>query len=101
LRWHPRADLDVFVQGDAVGRVHADDANTAWAPGHATLDIGIEHRWVLGALAVQGFARVDNLLDRRSIGSVIVNDSNGRYFEPAPGRGWTLAVTFGRAQSGP
>ena len=30
--------------------------------------------------------RVNNLLDREVIGSVIVNEANGRYFEPAPGR---------------
>ena len=101
LRWHPRADMDVFVQGSAVGRIHADDANTAWAPGHATLDLGVERRWTLGRVSVQGFARVDNVLDRRTIGSVIVNDSNGRYFEPAPGRGWTLAVSLQRVQASP
>lgn len=28
-------------------------------------------------------ARVDNLADRHVVGSVIVNESNGRYFEPA------------------
>ncbi len=36
------------------------------------------------------FARIDNLLDRRYVGSVIVNDGNGRYFEPAPGRSFLL-----------
>ncbi|WP_159017181.1 TonB-dependent receptor family protein [Cognatiluteimonas profundi] len=101
LRWHPRAGVDWFVQGSAVGRIHADDANTSWAPGHATLDVGVERRWTVGGLSVQGFARVDNILDRRSVGSVIVNDSNGRYFEPAPGRGWTLAVSLQRAQADP
>ncbi len=31
------------------------------------------------------FVRINNLFDRRYVGSVIVDDSNGRYFEPAPG----------------
>ena len=39
---------------------------------------------------IRTFVSIDNLLDRRYAGSVIVNDSNGRYFEPAPGR--TLLV---------
>ena len=30
--------------------------------------------------------RVDNLADHRYVGSVIVNESNGRYYEPSPGR---------------
>jgi iron complex outermembrane receptor protein len=30
--------------------------------------------------------RVDNLADRKHVASVIVGDSNGRYYEPGPGR---------------
>ena len=37
--------------------------------------------------------RIDNLIDRRHVGSVIVNDANQRYFEPAPGRGWLIGVS--------
>ena len=32
------------------------------------------------------FVRVDNLADRRYVGSVIVGDTNGRYYGPAPSR---------------
>jgi len=35
---------------------------------------------------------VNNVFDRRYVGSVIVNESNGRYFEPAAGR--TLFAGF-------
>jgi iron complex outermembrane receptor protein len=38
------------------------------------------------------FLRADNLLDRAYVGSVIVNEANGRYFEPAPGRSWLLGL---------
>ena len=37
-------------------------------------------------------ARAENLADRQVAGSVIVNEGNGRFFEPAPGRGWLLAM---------
>ena len=40
-------------------------------------------------------ARLDNLTDKRYFGSVIVNDGNGRFFEPAPGRTWLLAAQVG------
>jgi len=36
---------------------------------------------------------VDNLFDRRYAGSVIVNEGNARYFEPAPGRNWTVGMS--------
>jgi iron complex outermembrane receptor protein len=38
------------------------------------------------------FAGIGNLLDRQYIGSVIVNETSGRYYEPAPGR--TFEVGF-------
>ena len=94
LRWTPASGIDFFAQADAVGRVYADDANTGRAPGHAMLGVGIERHWTLGDVVLDGFARIDNLLDRRAIGSVIVNEGNGRYFEPAPGRGWSLGVSL-------
>ena len=87
LRWHPRDTLQLFIAGNGSSRLYADDDNSAWAPGHATFDIGVEREWRAGTLAATGFLRIDNVFDRRAIGSVIVNDGNGRYFEPAPGRG--------------
>jgi iron complex outermembrane receptor protein len=33
------------------------------------------------------------VLDRRYAGSVIVNETNARYYEPAPTRSYTLKVT--------
>jgi iron complex outermembrane receptor protein len=37
------------------------------------------------------FVRIDNLADR-SYGSVIVNETNSRFYEPAPGRNITLGI---------
>ena len=38
------------------------------------------------------FGRVDNLFDREYVGSVIVNETNKRYYEPAPGRNYGVGV---------
>ena len=40
--------------------------------------------------------RLDNAADRRYAGSVIVNESNRRFFEPALPRTWLLAITLRR-----
>ncbi|HEX2595457.1 MAG TPA: TonB-dependent receptor [Luteimonas sp.] len=97
LRWTPGSDLDLFAQAAAFGRTYADDANSAHAPGYATLDLGAERRWRIGRMRVEGFARLDNVFDRHAIGSLIVNDSNGRYFEPAPGRTWMFGLSLASA----
>jgi iron complex outermembrane receptor protein len=45
-----------------------------------------------GAVTWKGYARINNLFDRSYAGSVIVGDTNGRFFEPAPGRNWFVGI---------
>ena len=92
LRWAPSATFDLALEARALDRVFADDANTAAAPGYASFDLSAQKRWHRGALELTGFARVNNLFDHGIVGSVIVNESNGRYYEPAPGRHWLLGL---------
>jgi iron complex outermembrane receptor protein len=73
--------------------VLANDANTAAAPAYTRVDLGAERRLRTGSIDWTGFVRIDNLFDRDIVGSVIVNDSNGRYFEPSPGRSWTVGLS--------
>jgi iron complex outermembrane receptor protein len=50
------------------------------------LALRAQWRLNLGAGRLDLLARLDNLTDRRVAGSVIVNEGNARFFEPAPGR---------------
>ena len=97
LRFSPDEYVDLLLEVRFVGRVFTNDANTAQAPGYATLDVGVEKRITLAGLDWRGFARLNNVLDREIIGSVIVNDANGRYFEPAPGRNWIVGINAARS----
>ena len=72
----------------------ADDANRAWAPGHALVDARIARRWPMATGQLEAALSVDNLLDRRHVSSVVVNDGNGRYFEPGAGRGFRLGLRW-------
>jgi iron complex outermembrane receptor protein len=47
--------------------------------------------WRLDALL-----RVDNLFNSRDVSSVIVNEGNRRFFEPAPGRTVSVSVNLQR-----
>jgi len=47
----------------------------------------------VGAWTFTQLLRVDNATDKRYAGSVIVNEANGRFFEPALPRGALLALT--------
>jgi iron complex outermembrane receptor protein len=73
--------------------VWVNDANSEAAPSFTTLALHAGYSFVMDRWAVAAAARVDNVLDKRYAGSVIVNEGNGRYYEPAPGRNWTLKAT--------
>ncbi|MEO5735863.1 MAG: TonB-dependent receptor [Variovorax sp.] len=88
----PPDDWRAGAELRALSRIAANDANSASAAGYAVaaLYAGYAKRWA--RWEVNAFARIDNLFDRRTIGSVIVNEGNARYFEPAPGRTWTVGA---------
>jgi len=50
------------------------------------LDASVGYVFTRGAANISTYLRVNNAFDRSYVGSVIVNESNGRYFEPAAGR---------------
>jgi iron complex outermembrane receptor protein len=85
------------IEGIAAGRTLVDDANSASAAGYTTVNIRVGSTVPLGAGArISPTIGVQNLFDRRYVGSVSVNATGGRYFEPAPGRTVFAALTVGR-----
>lgn len=70
----------------AVSAMSANDAGSARAPGHALVDAGLARLWSAGGSSVEISLSMDNLLDRRHVASVVVNDGNGRFYEPGAGR---------------
>lgn len=74
-----------------MGDIMANDENTAKAPSYTVVGLNTGYKFNYSQLTVDIFGRVDNLFDKEYIGSVIVNESNGRYYEPAPGRNYGLA----------
>jgi iron complex outermembrane receptor protein len=77
--------------------VAADDANTiivpAWGAGVTNLRLGWSGN--TGGLRLAPFLGLNNLWDRRYIGSVTLNGVGGRVIEPAPGRVIYLGTEIG------
>jgi iron complex outermembrane recepter protein len=87
LGWHEGLDLT------GVGAVSVNDTGTERAAGYGVIGVDVGYNFALGKdTRLLLSARVDNLGDRRYVGSVIVNDSNGRYFEPGAGRSFMLGA---------
>ena len=78
------------LESRMVGAIAVDDRNSDAAERHARF--AWRGQWRARTSGWHAFLRVDNLFGRRYAGSVIVNEGNGRYFEPGAGRGFTLGV---------
>lgn len=48
-----------------------------------------------GATQVAPFLALQNLFNRKYVGSVVINAAGGRYYEPAPGRNLLVGLTVG------
>ena len=93
LRWQGE-QWNASAQVIAVGDVTVNDTGSERAPGYGLLNLELVRDWTPGAGRLQGFARIDNALDRFHIGSVIVNEGNGRFYEPGADRTFTVGLRW-------
>ncbi len=93
LNWAPPAGWRGGVEARYLTGVQVNDANSDAAPRYAIVAANLGYVVTAGAWELGGFVRGDNLFARRYAGSVIVNDGNGRFFEPAPGRTWLASMS--------
>jgi iron complex outermembrane receptor protein len=79
----------------ANGKVYPEDTNTERpAPGYALVNLRVQARQEVDRWRFKQFLRLNNVFDRNYIGSVIVGDTNKRYYEAAPGRQWIAGFTM-------
>ncbi len=74
--------------------IMANDENTAKAPSWTVVGLTTGYKWSYGRMDMDLFGRIDNLFDREYVGSVIVNESNGRYYEACPGRNYGIGLNL-------
>ncbi len=93
LVWrHAASGFHAGVDARHNGQVFVNDLNSEFAGAYTVwgLRAGLEQRG--RAWRVTEFVRVDNVTDREYIGSVIVSEGSGRYYEPAPTRNFMVGV---------
>lgn len=93
LAWKPKAGLYGGVDAQYSDKIYVNDINTEVAPSYTTISAYTGYVWNMNDWRVNTYARIDNMLDKNYIGSVIVNDGNGRFFEPADGRNWSAGFS--------
>ena len=92
LRFGGERGWQAEFDGRYLDAVPANDLGTVSAPAYTVFGLDAGYIAERGHWRAHTFVRIDNLFDRRHVGSVIVNDGNGRWFEPAPGRTFLLGI---------
>ena len=88
------AGLDVVHRSSMWG----NDANTttssdyALAPSYTLLNARVRQRYQVGSARIEAFVGIDNLTDKNTVGSVIINQFSKQYFEPGLPRSWVVGL---------
>jgi iron complex outermembrane receptor protein len=90
--WAPPVGWRAGIDARYLSKMYVNDGNSEATPGYMVAGINAGYVWRYGAWETNAYARVDNVFDRRHAGSAIINDNNGRYYEPAPGRNWSAGI---------
>ena len=83
---------------DVATAVYVDDANSAQADGRTILGLAVSNTIGVGGVRLAPLVAVQNLTGVRSAGSVSVNATGGKFFEPAPGRTLLVRMALSRDQ---
>lgn len=94
LAWSADAGWDAQLQGQWVGGMPVNNVGDARAHGYAVFDLDLGYPWRNHLGAFRAFVRIGNAGNRSYAGSVIVNESNARYYEPATGRNVMLGLDW-------
>jgi iron complex outermembrane receptor protein len=95
--WHTGSAF-VVAEGIAKSHVFVNDANAASAPSFAVMNARVGATAAFGKPWLTPVVGVQNLFDRRYIGSVAVNAAGTtiattKFYEPAPGRTWFIGLS--------
>ena len=96
LAWAPKGAWGGFNGGVELvhaGGLYVNDVNSDAAPAATVVNLRAGFAQASGPWKFSQLIRVDNASDKGYAGSVIVNDANQRFFEPAAPRNWTAVLT--------
>ena len=93
VNWAPQTGWRGGIEARHLSLIYVNDANSDAAARYAVAAVNVGYVRKAGAWDLGGYVRMDNLFDRTYAGSVIVNEGNRRFFEPATGRTWWSGVS--------
>jgi iron complex outermembrane receptor protein len=93
LRWrHAASGFTGAIEYLHKSRVWVDDRNSEAADSYGIFGLAGSFVQQSGLWRFTEYLRVDNVGDKSYAGSVVVNDANLRFYEPAPGRNYVAGL---------
>ena len=95
LLWvKPNKSIEAAVEARVNGSMAVNDINSpSMATGYAVLNLRTMFRQeIAGGWSLSQFLRINNILNRSYVGSVIVNQTSSQFYEPAPTRNWLVGA---------
>ena len=95
LLWvKPNKSIEAAVEARVNGSMAVNDINSpSMATGYAVLNLRTMLRQeIAGGWSLSQFFRINNILNRSYVGSVIVNQTSSQFYEPAPTRNWLVGA---------
>lgn len=87
LSWQGLDERFATLETQYIGDMVADDANDVEVDDYWLVNLRVGDGWHLGGdTLLKGYLGMRNLLDREHFANVIINATNERYFDTAPGR---------------
>jgi iron complex outermembrane receptor protein len=83
---YPAIGFTATLETEGRARIYTDDRDSDAAAGYWVSNVRAGFQQESRHWRFSEFASLDNLANREYVGSVIVNESNSRFFEAAPGR---------------
>jgi len=94
LSWrYPQLGFKTALEARGNSKVYINDLNSDSAPGYAIANIRAGFEQNYSNWKLNEFTRIENIFDKDYIGSVRVNDSSQRNFEPSAGRNYLLGFS--------
>lgn len=94
VQWLPFTTdvLQLGLNAQQRSRIFTADNNQVYAPSFNTVDLSAEGSFPVKSVQFDWWLKLANIADKNYVGSVVVNQTNGRAFEPALGRNFSAGI---------